>query len=311
MKVAVIGRSEFAYNTAKLLLQHNLQIPLIITAREAPEYKSTMQDFEILAHTCNATFINTPNVNTPSIIEQIKSVGLINLGVSVNYSGIISQEVIDIFPLGILNAHGGDLPRYRGNACQAWAIINGEQRMGLCIHKMIGNELDSGDIIDRKYHPINLSTRIGDLYNWMEHEIPLMMLESIAKLANDKDYFLEKQSKNPADALRCYPRTPADCKIDFRTSNINVLRLINASSEPYSGAYCILDNEILKIWRAEMYHDEENYLAVPGQISALNNDGSITVICGEGKLKITNVEYKGVRTSTLTSVIKSIRKRLL
>ena len=38
------------------------------------------------------------------------------------------EEVIDFFELGILNAHGGDLPRYRGNACQAWAIINGEER---------------------------------------------------------------------------------------------------------------------------------------------------------------------------------------
>ena len=38
--------------------------------------------------------------------------------------------------------------RYRGNACQAWAILNGE-KISLCIHKMIGGELDSGDIITR------------------------------------------------------------------------------------------------------------------------------------------------------------------
>ena len=38
------------------------------------------------------------------------------------------NKVISIFTLGILNAHGGDLPRYRGNACQAWAIINGEEK---------------------------------------------------------------------------------------------------------------------------------------------------------------------------------------
>ncbi|GAB1465742.1 hypothetical protein MASR2M54_12420 [Aliarcobacter cryaerophilus] len=50
------------------------------------------------------------------------------IAVSLNYSSIISQNVIDLFPLGVLNAHGGDLPRYRGNACQAWAIINGEEK---------------------------------------------------------------------------------------------------------------------------------------------------------------------------------------
>lgn len=69
---------------------------------------------------------------------------------SLNYSSIISQKVIDLFPLGILNAHGGDLPKYRGNACQAWAILNGETKIGLCIHSMIGGEVDNGNIIDRK-----------------------------------------------------------------------------------------------------------------------------------------------------------------
>ena len=40
---------------------------------------------------------------------------------------MFSQSTIDLFPLGIL-IHGGDLPKYRGNACQAWAIINGEEK---------------------------------------------------------------------------------------------------------------------------------------------------------------------------------------
>ena len=58
------------------------------------------------------------------------------------------------------NAHGGDLPRYRGNACQAWAIINGENKIGLCIHKMIGGELDISDIIARDFLKIDLGTKL-------------------------------------------------------------------------------------------------------------------------------------------------------
>ena len=44
-----------------------------------------------------------------------------------NYTGIIPQSIIDLFNHGILNIHPGDLPRYRGNACLAWAIINAEK----------------------------------------------------------------------------------------------------------------------------------------------------------------------------------------
>jgi methionyl-tRNA formyltransferase len=69
-----------------------------------------------------------------------------DIAVSINYTGVLPQGVIDLFPIGVLNAHGGDLPRYRGKACQAWAIINRESRIGLCIQKMIGGELDSGEV---------------------------------------------------------------------------------------------------------------------------------------------------------------------
>ena len=51
--------------------------------------------------------------------------------------------------LSILNAHGGTLPRYQSNACQAWAILNSEERAGLYIHKMMSAELDCGDIVAR------------------------------------------------------------------------------------------------------------------------------------------------------------------
>ena len=85
-----------------------------------------------------------------------------------NYVDVISKEVISSFRLGILNAHGGDLPRYRGNACQAWAIFrNGENKMGLCIHKMVG-KIDSGDILERGYD-LNIDANLTTLnaLNWI------------------------------------------------------------------------------------------------------------------------------------------------
>ena len=92
------------------------------------------------------------------------------MGISFNYRNITTQEVIDLFPLGILNGHGGDLPRYRGNACQAWAIINGEKRIRLCVHKMVGGELDSDDIIARDYYPLGLNSRVRQVLEWIERK---------------------------------------------------------------------------------------------------------------------------------------------
>lgn len=309
MKIAIIGRSEFLYNTALAILRLGHTIPLVVTAKESPESKITSEHFKKLSTENDALFIYSSKINSIENLNLIKSLPKIDIAVSVNYSGIIEKEVIDLFRIGILNAHGGDLPKYRGNACQAWAIINGENQIGLCVHKMIPGELDSGNIISREYLPISLNTRIGEVYSWMEETIPLLMVEAISNLEKDPNYFLEEQSKNPKDILRTYPRIPEDGKITWTNSSNDILRLINASSEPFCGSFCFFEQNKLIIWRAEIENDNESYLSIPGQVAKINNDGSVVVTTGNGKIKLIEVEMNNTRTSPFF-FIKSSRTRL-
>ena len=313
MKIAIIGRTEILYKTAELLLDNDYDIPVIITAKEAPEYSKTAKDFEELAKKIGAKFLYAPKF-TEKEIEVLKklrmgdSVGDKWIGVSMNYTGVVQQEVIDVFDLGILNAHGGDLPRYRGNACQAWAILNGEKKIGLCIHKMVGGELDSGDIIERNYFPLNINTKITEVLKWMEEKIPHMFLSAVNKLALDGNYILEKQSTSPKDALRCYPRVPEDGRINWQDSNEKILRLINASNKPYAGAYCFYEDKKMIIWDAELYEDNENYCAMPGQVAEICKNGDVIIITGRGKLKVKLVEYENF-IGKPKEVVRSIRRR--
>lgn len=295
MNVALIGRTSILITTAKLLINAGHKITLIVTSKAAPEYDVTENDFRSLAFDLSVPFIQSPKISKELISKHI-SEKQTDIALSINYSGVISDEVVNFFPLGILNAHGGDLPKYRGNACQAWAIINGESRIGLCIHSMIGGELDSGKIITREYLAIDINTRIGQVYTWFEKTIPDLFLKSVELLSMDSGYFLEEQSKDLNDALRCYPRMPEDGKIDWTKSNIEILRLINASSEPYEGAYCFFKDEFVRIYRAEIVSDKENFCAIPGQVCKVSQD-DIEVACGEGKLRLLEFSNKGLITS--------------
>jgi len=218
------------------LLDLGHKISFIVTSKAAPEYRITHEDFQEFANKKEIPFLYHPKVYAESIIQLTKGKKT-DICISVNYSGVIEQEVIELFPLGVLNAHGGDLPRYRGNACQAWAIINGEDRIGLCIHQMIGGELDSGPIIEREYMPIDINTRIGEVYEWLDGRIPVLMCSAVKKLSKIPNYLLEIQSIDSKNALRCYPRMPQDGKIDWSKNAEAVLRLVNASSEPFAGAF--------------------------------------------------------------------------
>jgi methionyl-tRNA formyltransferase len=305
MKVAIIGRNEILYDTVDQLRSTGHVISCILTAKEAPEYTTTAAGFEALA-----AAISVPYRRTARILDEIgmlREVGA-DIGVSMNYPGLIPEEVTSLFRHGILNAHGGDLPRYRGNACQAWAILNGEAKIGLCIHRMIGGELDSGSIITRDYLPIDHNTKVTAVWAWMTRRVPTLFCEAVTRLEEDPGYVLEEQSGDPNCALRCYPRRPADGRIDWTQRALDVLRLVNASNKPYAGAFCFFEGSTVIIWDAELVEDEEAFCAVPGQVTRIG-EGFIEVACGEAKLRVHRVEVDG-HVNTPDSWIRSIRKRL-
>lgn len=304
MKVAIIGRTEILYETAKRLRQADHTVTCILTAKEAPEYSKTAADFERLAAELSVPFASSSKITNE--IDMLRGSGS-DVAVSINYTGLIPVEITDLFPLGILNAHGGDLPRYRGNACQAWAILNGEEKIGLCIHRMIGGELDNGDIIMREYLPINHTTKVTEAWAWMNERVPGLFLQAVNKLSENPAYILEQQSKSPHDAQRCYPRRPEDGRIDWSRSALKVLRLINASNKPYAGAFCDYEGQTVIIWDAELVEEYEKFWAVPGQVTKVG-ESFIEVACGGDKLRVMSAECGG-EVGTPSLWVKSIRKR--
>ncbi len=303
-RIAIIGRSEILYDTALYLNKSGYKIAGVVTAEAAPEYKKTTKDFEDLAKSLNIPFLLTSKIN-----EQKKFIKMLDadIGVSVNYSSIINEEIINLFPYGILNVHGGDLPRYRGNACQAWAILNGEEKIGLCVHKMVGGELDSGDIISRDYVFIDSKTKIGEVLEWITLRTPGLVVEALDSLGKNSEYYLERQSLNMNGAIRCYPRKPEDGLIDWSDSAKQILRLVNASNKPYSGAYTFYKNKKLIIWDAEIDNEEEKFLSIPGQIMFIGED-YVHVATGDGKLKINSCEWSN-KLCDPAQIIKSSRDR--
>lgn len=312
MKIAILGRSDTLWEVCRILAESDHEIVGIVSGKEAPEYTRTVDDFRRLAFEYDVPFCG--EINVRKMEEMLRQVNA-DIGVSVNFPSIIPQPIIDLCPLGILNAHGGDLPRYRGNACQAWALINGEPRIGLCIHKMIGGELDSGDIIEREFLATNIDTKISDVLQWMALRTPHLFLSAIAKLLVDPDYVLERQSGLRCDVLRCYPRRPEDGRINWSNSAESIVRLINASGPPYPGAFSTLDGEVVNFWEASLVDDRERFLAVPGQVIEINKIlGYFTVATGAGKIDISHssVQFAQTSASAPASVtLNSLRQRFV
>ena len=309
--IAFIGRSSLMMNTINYFLDNleGVSVRFILTGDESPEFDIKKSDFETKAAEVGCDFLYSRYLKDKVTLEKLRSYTDLDVCFSVNYSGIIGEEIISLFNYGIFNVHMGKLPRYRGNATVAWAILNEEPSFVLCAHKMVAGELDSGDIYAKACLENN-NKRIGEVYDWMTDQTPLLFLEAYNRLQN-KDFKPEIQRKSDLKPMRCFPRNPGDGKIEFKYSAKKIVNLVNASSEPFYGSFCQYRGEELKILRAEqVIIDDEDYCYQPGQIIDFEGS-SIIVGCGDSSfLKVTEVEYRG-RRGVPVEFISGIRERLL
>lgn len=314
MRVVAIGRTEMLYDSILKIHEKGHKVPLVITGDEAPHYSRGANDFEQLADQIGAECIKTEHIGTDDIIAKIRS-SEPDVAISVNWKTIIPQEVIGCFKHGIINAHAGDLPRYRGNAAPNWAILNGEGGIALTLHLMT-TRLDSGPILLQRRYPINtaylyyLSTRIGDIYSFIRGNCPQMFVEVLDRLEAGT-ISLQMQPHDPSFSLRCYPRLSRDGEIDWTQSAVQIDRLIRASSEPFDGAYTFLGNRKLTIWKAHCSTPTYQFLGTPGQVAdRYTVVGEVSIITGDGFLVLEEVEIEGEGRVAATQAITSARDRL-
>jgi methionyl-tRNA formyltransferase len=308
MRVVALGRTKLLYDSIKYLYNKGIEVVLIATSKHSPEYSVTEEDFENLAENIGAEFINDIKINSIDNINRISKLKP-DIGISVNWQGLISDEVIDIFPHGLLNCHAGDLPRYRGNAVANWAILNGEKEITVTIHKM-DKGLDTGDIVLQKRIPVYSDTKIGDAMISFESMVPMMFYDSVIGLCSGEIVPI-MQDTDPNNALRCYPRIPSDSFIDWNQDAENINNLIRASSEPYSGAYTYLNRKKLYILRSHVEKFEVPSLYIPGQVLwKKNGTGEVGIAAKKDILVIEKVKVEDDEVILPTEVIESLRTRL-
>lgn len=291
MKIAIIGRTSWLLDAAKNLVSEDLTIALVASDKEEAHYACTLDDFRSFSTHINCPFV----VGLKALKEQLEITSC-DIAISVNWPSILNAGIIGQFRLGILNAHAGDLPKYRGNACPNWAILNGETEIGLTTHLMVSDKVDAGPIVMKRYFPVTEDTYIQDVYMWLDKNIPPMLAESALGLLKG-ELTPEKQPENDKSAVRCYPRRPIDSHIDWRNSAQDIHRLIRASSYPFSGAFSFTEHgDQVRIWRAELYDPVVKVYAVPGQI-LYDEKPNLVIACGDGALKLTEVSVNQERIS--------------
>jgi methionyl-tRNA formyltransferase len=148
MRLVFLGTPAFAVPTLEAIVGAGHEVAVVITQPDRPRGRGQVPAFPPVKETAlrlGLPVYQPERVRRPEAVEYLRGIGA-DAMVVVGYGQIIPQAVIDLAPLGIINVHASLLPKYRGAAPVAYAILNGEKQTGVTIIKVTPG-LDSGDMI--------------------------------------------------------------------------------------------------------------------------------------------------------------------
>jgi methionyl-tRNA formyltransferase len=219
------------------------------------------------------------------------------------YGNLLPGRVLEVPRLGSLNLHASLLPRHRGAAPVAAALLAGDRLTGVTLMRM-DRGLDTGPLLLQRELEIQPGESCGEL------------TDRLARLA--ADVLIEGLVLAEAGRLRAVPQreelatyaprvTPEQARIDWGRSAAEIERLLRAY-DPWPGAHTSWEGKRLKLFRARPVADAAIHLEVrgiqtapPGSIALLSAPvessratagPSLFVRTGDGVLEVLELQLE-------------------
>jgi len=180
------------------------------------------------------------------------------------YSQLLVPEDMSRYPRGGLNMHGGRLPDYRGASVLQWAIINGEDRMGVTWHRM-AVEVDTGGILAESEIPIPREATAADMRTAMIEEGLRLFPDAWRRFA---EVAPPVRVIDPGDGKVWPQRRPTDGRIEAGWPERRVRDMVRALCPPWPAATIERDGTLYRVRavRGEAGPDSLPYRTAEGAV---------------------------------------------
>lgn len=218
------------------------------------------------------------------------------VGVVVAYGNLIPREILTLPAYDCLGVHPSLLPKYRGAAPIAWAILNGETETGVSIFRL-NERLDAGDVL--------LQRRVSVAPN----EETDMLAARLASLGADalvvaltalQEGTATFTAQDDTAASLAPKLTKAQGRIDWTQSAEQIERQVRATI-PWPGATTSWLGALLKVWGVRIGAAAREG-AAPGTVHVATAE-CLEVACGTGSLSILDVQPADKRRMSIAAFL--------
>ena len=287
-RLVFMGTPDFAAPVLKALIgQYDIVAVVTQPDRRAKRgRKLEASPVKVVALTHDLPVLQPPRLRQPNVVAELTALAPEAIVVAA-FGQILPAEVLAIPPRGCLNVHASLLPRHRGAAPVAAAILAGEEETGVTI-MLMDEGMDTGPILSQAACPIfpqdtreSLGARLAQLgAGLMMDTLPRWLAGAI-----------EPRPQDHSQAAYCHIIAKQDGLIDWSQSAVEIWRRSRAY-HPWPGAYTFWRGKLLKVLRAEALPQWSGE-GEPGRVMAL--DEGLAVATGEGALLLGEVQLASKR----------------
>jgi len=304
MKVIFLGAPLFAVNVLKEILNSNHKVVGVVCQPDKKGNRNKMTPCEVktFAQQNGLPVFDWAKINDEPNVETLHSLNA-DVMVTAAYGQMLSQQVLDVTPNGVINVHGSILPKLRGASPIQHAIIDGEKTTGVTIVKSV-LKMDAGDILLQEETEISTTDTADDLFSRLSVMGGKLLVKALTQLENNEIQFRPQEEKL---VTFCKKIKAEQEIIDWQQNAHDVSCLIRGlSSNP--GAYTYLGGKRLKVY---------NCIQVDAPVDRVGNAGEIIytkkqmyVFCGDGKtLSLTDVQMAESKRMRIADFLNGLKVR--
>ncbi len=293
MKIIFLGTPDFAVPSLKKLVDSHHEILAVVTQTDKKVGRDQKVVFSPVKKLALENSIKVLQYNKIRVegVDDIKALSP-DIMVTCAFGQILSQELIDIAPLGIINVHGSLLPKYRGAAPIQQAVIDGEEKTGITIMQTEAG-IDTGDILSVVETPIGENETAGELFDRLAEMGANLLMETLDRLEKGEITPI-KQDHSKATHVSMIKK--GDGLINWENDARSIFNHIRGMN-PWPCAFTMHSGKMLKIFAARVVADNV-FEGLPGAVLSADIGTGLLVKCGKGALLITELQLEGGRRMT-------------
>ena len=295
MRVLFYGTPTFALPTLRTLLGRHTVVGVVTQPDRPAGRGQRLQASPVkqLALEHGLPVLQPPRLREPGWPERLEAFDP-EVAVVVAFGQLLPRPVLDVPARGSINVHASLLPRYRGAAPIAWAIVRGERETGITTFRM-DEGMDTGAILLRRAVAIGPDETAGELAARLGELGAEVLAETLDRLAALTPIPQDQAAATLAPRLR-----KEDGVLDWTRPAVELAARIRGVN-PWPGASTQTPLGRLLIWRARAGPGAGE----PGQLTAAG--GRLAIGTGDGLLEPVEVQPENRRAMPWATFLHGAR----